>query len=337
MTKVRIHYPLVTVVMPVRNEALYIERSLGAVLAQNYPRDRIEIIVTDGMSDDDTIPRIFRLRDAGRVRLIANPRRIQSSGLNRAIEQASGDIIIRVDAHTIIAPDYVRRCVETLQATGAHGVGGRLNPVGQGRVAQAVAAASQSPFAVPSTYRTSSRAQYADSVYMGAYPRHVLERVGLFDERLAVNEDYELNYRIRQSGGRLYHSPDLCSTYHGRHDLPALARRYFRYGFGKPRVLRKHPHSARLRFMVAPILVVSALMGVLLSMFFSDIRQFWATGILTYGLACVGFSLPFARQVPLALVWVLPLTFLTIHCAWGFGFWCGLFHLLAKPGRANVS
>ena len=316
--------PLVTVILPIRNERAFIERSLGAVLAQDYPADRMEILIADGMSDDDTRAIIAALPGAERVRIIDNPRRIQSAGLNAAIAQATGDILVRVDGHTLIAPDYVRQCVAALQATGADNVGGAMDPVGLTATGVAIAAAGKSPFAVPTAFHVSQQSQFTDTVYLGAWPRRVFERVGGFNEHVGVNEDYELNYRIRASGGTIYFSPAIRSVYYGRQTFPDLARQYYRYGRSKVKTLREHPASLRPRQLVAPLFVAGLVGGLPFSAISDTLRRLWLAGQLAYLAANLVFSFKAAARVEFQAAWRLPLVFLTIHLAWGFGFWVGL-------------
>lgn len=316
--------PPVSVILPIRNEAAFIAECLGAVLAQDYPPDRLEILVADGMSDDNTLEIIRSLPGAERVTIIPNPDRIQAAGLNRAIEQASGEIIVRVDGHAIIAPDYVRMCVETLQSTGADNVGGAMNPVGITPMGKAIAAAGKSPFAVPTAFHVSQTPQYTDTVYLGAWHRTLFDRIGLFDERFVINQDYELNYRIREAGGKIYFTPAIRSIYYGRQTLRALWRQYFRYGKGKVRTLRKHPASLRPRQLVAPVFVAGLIGGAVLGVFSEPLRLLWLVGIALYLLLSLAFSWKAARAAERSLFWRLPLVFLTIHLAWGVGFWVGL-------------
>ncbi|MCC6805186.1 MAG: glycosyltransferase family 2 protein, partial [Anaerolineae bacterium] len=283
--------PLVTVIMPIRNEEAFIARSLGAVLQQDYPAERIEVLIADGMSDDDTLAVIRSLPGAERVRVIANPDRLQAPGMNRAIQEARGEIIIRVDGHTVIAPDYVRQCVRALTETGADNVGGAMDPVGVTPMGKAIAAAGKSPFAVPTAFHVSQTAQFTDTVYMGAWRRDVFERVGLYDETFKINEDYELNYRIRKAGGKIYFTPDIRSQYFGRQTLDALARQYFRYGVGKTRTLRAHPASIKPRQLVAPLFVLGLVAGALLSLLSPVFTLLWLAGIALYGVVNAVFSL----------------------------------------------
>jgi len=316
--------PRVTVVMPVYNEAAFIERTLGAVLSQDYPADRLEALVVDGGSTDATRALVAAIASADpRVRLLDNPGRIQARAMNVALDHAQGEIIVRVDGHTLIAPDYVRRCVDPLAATGAHNVGGPQRFEGTTPLGQAIAAAYRSPFSVPSRFTVSDRAEFVDTVYMGAWPREVLTQVGRFDEALAVNEDYELNYRIRRAGGRIYLAPDICSRYYVRQTLGALWRQFARYGAWKCRVLAQHPRSTRPRHLVAPAFVAAVLGGALLGAVSHSARRGWASVIGLYLLANGLASLRQAARDGWTLLPRLPLVFATIHLAWGGGFWLG--------------
>ena len=192
----------VTVIMPIRNEQTYIERSLGAILAQDYPNEAMEIIIADGLSDDHTLECIDSMVAPVRVRVIQNPRRTQAAGLNEALKVAQGDVIVRVDGHTIIAPNYVRMCVMLLQQQKAAVVGGNMTAIAVTPMGQAIAAAVNSGIAVPAAFHFSRVEQFTDTVYMGAWTRQTLHARGGFNEQVGVNEDYELSYRIRELGGR---------------------------------------------------------------------------------------------------------------------------------------
>jgi cellulose synthase/poly-beta-1,6-N-acetylglucosamine synthase-like glycosyltransferase len=316
-------FPFVSLIMPIRNEAAYITRSLGAVLAQDYPPTHLEIWVVDGMSDDQTRALIQGLPGAERVKLIDNPQRIQSAGMNLAIPQAAGEIIIRVDGHTLIAPDYVRQCVASLQSTGAHNVGGAMNPVGTSPMGRAIAAAGKSAFGVPTAFHVSQQAQFTDTVYMGAWWKKNLLEVGLYDTRLPINEDYELNYRLRQAGGKIFFNPDIQSRYYGRQSLGALWRQYFRYGGGKTDVLRKHPTSLKLRHLVAPGFVAFVALAWLPIWLWPAWGWVYLGVLWLYALSSAFFSLKTARRFGWGLAWRLPVVFLWMHLAWGLGFWWG--------------
>lgn len=317
--------PFISVIIPIRNEAAFIEQSLGAVLSQDYPPEKVEILIADGMSDDGTPAIIQRMPGADRVRIIPNPRRIQSAGLNLLIPEARGEVIVRIDGHTIIEPDYLRQCVETLTATGADNVGGAMDPVGSTPMGQAIAIAGKSPFAVPTAFHTHSTAHDTDTVYLGAWPRRVFDRVGLYNETVGVNEDYELNYRIRASGGRVYFNPAIKSRYYGRQTLQALARQYYRYGISKVKMLQQHPGSVKPRQLAAPALVAWLAAGSVTAPFSKWLRILWLLGLLAYGSVNLLFTVKTILKIgQWSLLWRLPIIFAVIHIAWGAGFWKAL-------------
>lgn len=279
------------------------------------------------MSTDRTraiIAEIADQYDVGRITVLDNPERIQATGLNAAIRQAKGQIIIRVDGHTIIAPDYVRRCVETLKTTRADNVGGAMDPVGLTPQGRAIAAAGKSPFAVPTVFHVSLTPQVTDTVYLGAWPREVFDRVGLFNPAVNINEDYELNYRIRQAGGTIYFSPTIKATYYGRQTLRALWLQYFRYGATKQRMLRLHPGSLQPRQVVAPAFVAALLVGPLLGIAFPLLLVLWGMMLVVYAGLTAFFTTRTAARTKEVSVWRVALVFPTIHLAWGLGFWAGL-------------
>ncbi len=322
--------PFVTVVLPVYNESAWIERSLGAILAQDYPAASMEVLVVDGLSTDSTPAQVQAIaaRDP-RVRLLYNPRRIQAISMNRAVAEARGEFIIRVDGHTLIAPDYVSRCIHHLQATGADNVGGPQRFVGITATGKAIAAAYRSPFSVPSRFTVSDTAEYVDTVYLGAWPRAVFDRIGGFDE-LKINEDYLFNYRIRKAGGRIYLSPDIRSDYYGRQTFSALARQFFNYGIGKFGVLAAHPASTHPRHLIAPVFVAALVGGALLAPFSRIISILWKLTLISYALANAVATIHQCRRAGWQHLTRLPLVFTTVHIAWGSGFWYGAWNMLRK-------
>ena len=253
-------WPLVSVVIPARNAEATIGDTLDAALAQEYPGE-IEIIVGDGSSGPDSLAEsataeLIRERYPA-VRVAANPARITSAGLNRAIEVSGGGVLVRCDAHAVLPPDYVARAVAVLGRTGAAVVGGRQVPAGPGRFRRAVALAMTSPLgAGDSRYKTGGPEGPVDTVYLGVFRREALAAVGGFDETIVHNQDYELNWRLRQSGATVWFDPALAVSYRPRGSIAALARQYFNYGRWKSVVLRRHPRSLRWRQLAAPLLVL---------------------------------------------------------------------------------
>lgn len=301
-----------------------IARSLGAVLAQNYPADRLQIIVADGSSADRTRAVIAALPGAERAWVIPNPKRLQAAGMNAALAHATGDIVVRVDGHAVVAPNYVGACVRALHERRAVVVGGGLHPVGVTTTGMAIAAAGRSRFAVPSAYHVQTTGQFTDTVYMGAWPRETLVQLGGFDEALAINEDYELNWRIRRNGGRVYFDPTIRADYYGRQSYRALARQFFAYGGGKAKMLRRHPRSLRPRQLMAPAFVLALAVAPLALVAWSPLTTLAWLGLLGAYLACnLTFAASLATRSDARLFGRIALAFATMHLAWGGGFWVG--------------
>ena len=248
--------PTVTIAIPVLNEASHIGRCLDAVAAQTY-RDVIEVLVVDGGSTDCT-RELVRAR-GGTVRLLANPRRIQAAALNVALGEARGDILVRVDGHCAIAPDYIERCVAALQGSGAAMVGGAMRPQADGWLQEGIAAAMMSPLgAGPARFHVGGAATWVDTVYLGAYWTPLAREVGGYREDVGVNEDAEFAIRMR-SGGGIRFDPSIRSTYTPRSTIKAVASQFYRYGRSRAATVRRHPSSLAPRQMAAPLLLVGLL------------------------------------------------------------------------------
>ncbi len=351
-------YPLVSVIMPIRNEARFIERSLGSVLAQDYPSERMEVIIVDGMSDDGTREIVqqmincmttdygrrttddrLRTTDCGRqitgiptIILLDNPSRIVPTALNIGLKHARGDVIIRVDGHCEIAPDYVRRCVEVLQETGADCVGGLQRAVGEGWIGRTIALTTSSPFGVGSArFHYDERPGWVDTVYLGAYHRKVFDRIGGFDEELVRNQDDEFNFRLIQAGGKIWLDPSIRSVYYSRASLKSLWRQYFQYGFYKVRVIQKRKAIPSWRHLVPATFVLGLAGSILLAMITA--QPFWALCVAgPYALANILASLWTARKDWKTLP-LLPFAFSTLHLSYGIGFLWGLWHWRDKWRR----
>jgi succinoglycan biosynthesis protein ExoA len=319
--------PFVSVIMPIRNEAQYIARSLGAVLAQDYPAERMEVLVIDGQSTDGT-HEMVRLLQAQQthIRLIDNTGQIVSMGLNRALCHARGDVIIRVDGHCEISRDYVRRCIEHLYNDGVDAVGGPLVTIGETPKARAIAVGMSSHFGVGgSAFRTTSnKTVLTDTIAFPAYTRAILERGGPFDEELVRNQDDEYNYRLRKMGAKLLLAADVQSRYYSRSSLRCLWQQYFQYGYWKVRVLQKHPRQMRPR-QFAPPAFVAALLGTgILACFFPLGRALAALLVGTYLIANCIASLCSLHRGRVRELWWLPIVFAILHVSYGLGFLAGL-------------
>ena len=324
--------PLVSVIIPCRNEAKTIDRVLEALDGQTFGRDRMEVIVADGRSEDDSRARVegfARDHPALQVTVVDNPGLTAPAGLNQAWRAAHGEFVLRVDGHAVPRPDYVERCASLLERTGCDGVGGAWDilPGARGAIASAIAAAAGHPLGAGGTrYRLGGSAGEVDTVPFGAYRRSAIERLGGFNEAVPVNEDYEFNYRLRQTGGRLLFSPEIRSTYIARPTLAALARQYFRYGLQKTVMLSFHPAALRPR-QAAPALWVALLLALAIGAIFTPLaRILLAAFALAYAAVLLAAGILRAARLRAAgMVWALPLALASMHLAWGLGFWWGWF------------
>jgi glycosyltransferase involved in cell wall biosynthesis len=318
--------PLVTIAMPAFNEEKYIEACIASVQQQDYPRERIEILVADGMSTDRTRDILARLAaEDPRIRVIDNPARLQASGLGQLVKQAQGDVIVRMDVHCEYAPDYVRRCVETLERTGADNVGGAQRPKAKTRFQRALCAALASPLGVGGAkYRSGDAEGFVDTVFLGAFRRRVFETVGLWDPGAITNEDAELNQRILDSGGQVYLSRDIHVHYFPRDSHASLAKQYYRYGRGRARTLLKLGSFPTLRPLVPFALVAGGAALVALP-------PLWPLAPLafaSYALATGAEAVRVGRGTSIALVWSI---FPVLHLSHGLGFASGLVRYLRQP------
>ena len=318
--------PLVSVLLPIRNEAGFIERSLGAILAQDYPAERMEVLVVDGMSEDGTRETVQgMLAGVPGARMVDNPRLLASAALNIGLTEARGEVVVRVDGHTIIAPDYVRRCVEVLVETGADCAGGLMQAEGTTPMGEAIALATSSPFGIGgSRFHYSAEAQDAETVYLGAWPAEVLRTHGPFQEDVGCNEDDEFNYRLRAAGGHIWLDPSIRSVYYCRPDLGSLWRQYFRYGYWKVRVFQKVPDSAQLRHWVPPLFALAVVGGLLVALLVPVLRTVYLTGLALYLLADLVASAAIAQRAGWRHLWRLLVVFPSLHLAYGLGYWAGI-------------
>lgn len=310
----------VTVLMPVYNEEEFIERSLGSVLAQDYPADRMDVLVVDGRSTDRTREVVERIAQTAPVpvRLLDNPRKIQAAALNVGLAEIDADLIVRVDGHCTLEPDYVRRCVEVSNESKADNVGGRQDAVGQGPVGRAVALATTSPFGIGNAaFHYAKEPAWVDTVYLGAFRRDVFDRIGGFSEDVGPNEDDDLNLRLRRAGGRIRLDPSIRSTYYCRRSLSALWRQYYRFGVNKIRVMRKQSTLPNVRMLVPPLFVL----GLVASVVAAIATGWWPLAFVAIGpyvLVAIAASLLAARRDPGGAI-LLPGIFLAIHLAYGVG------------------
>jgi glycosyltransferase involved in cell wall biosynthesis len=322
----------VSVIIPCKNEGDTIRLLLTALRDQSYPQSNMETIIADGLSEDDTRKKIRDFQQENPdmcIQVVDNPKLTIPSALNAAIHESHGRVIIRMDAHAIPQQDYIERCVHALDANIGENIGGvwDIRPLNDSPMAKAIAAAASHPLAVgDASYRHASKAAYVDTVPFGAFKRELLDKVGLFDESLLTNEDYEFNTRIRQSGGCIWLDPEIRSVYYARKSLGELGRQYWRYGFWKAQMIKRYPKTLRLRQALPPLFVAS-LFVLSIASFISGLAViilFSELALYLLALLAVGIQLAFKEKQASHLLYV-PLAIATMHLNWGAGFIRGLF------------
>lgn len=319
--------PQVTVVIPCYNEEKTIRGVLQAITRQTFPVTEMEVLVVDGGSKDDTLEQIkaFNLEDTGlRVRVVENPKRIIPAALNLGIQEARGEYLIRLDAHSVPHPEYIARTVAGLDQHLGDNVGGvwKIVPSAKTWIARSIAAAAAHPFGVgDAKYRYGDTPGEVDTVPFGGFRRDYLRAIGGFDESLHTNEDYELNTRIRQAGGKLWFDPNIQVQYYSRPNLRQLARQYFRYGWWKVEMLRRYPSSLRWRQALPPLFVLGLLV-LALGWIWLPVAGWLLLAVVAVYLAALMLSgIDLALQTgQLSLLVGVPLVIAVMHLSWGSAF-----------------
>jgi glycosyltransferase involved in cell wall biosynthesis len=309
--------------MPILDEERHLAHAVGSVLAQEYSGE-MEVVLAIGPSKDGTleVARSLAAKDS-RITLVDNPSGRTPDGLNAALGAARHEIVVRMDGHGELSSGYVARAVEVLLETGAANVGGIMLAEGVSDFEKAVAVAMRSPLGVGGArFHVGGTPGPALSVYLGAFQRDWLLRVGGYDGSYARAQDWEMNYRIRRAGGTVWFTPDLTVTYRPRSSLRALGRQYFRTGQWRRRLVRQHPASVNHRYLAPPITVVAVLAGAAGGLAW---RPLWTVPLAYAAAVSVGGVVIGAREgIPVAAR--VPAVLATMHLAWGAGF-------LRGPGR----
>jgi len=334
--------PLVSVIIPTREEGAAIDKCLDSILGNFYPLDRLEIIIVDGMSSDETreIVKGYMTRYP-MIRLLDNPRKVTPTAMNIGIKNAHGDVIIMVNGHSYLAKDFIMQSVKHLQAhLEADCVGGTLQSVHETFIGDVIALAADSPFgAGGARYRTRKREGYtSDTVPYAAYRKEVFQRIGLIDEELIRDQDEEFNYRLIKKGGKIYYSPVIKSYLHTRSSFKKLFKQHFQYGYWKIRVLQKSQLTVSWWHLV-PATFVFSLIGSGISAIWS-LWGLYALGTISgsYLAASLLFSLMISAKKGWRYLPLLPLAFGTIHFGYGLGFLKGLwdFVILRKHLKRKI-
>ena len=319
--------PAVAVVMPVLNEENYLEAAVLAILSQDY-EGSIQVVLALGPSTDRTNEVAARIcAGDSRVSSVPNPTGRTPEGLNAALAATTQEIVVRVDAHSELSDGYIRLAVETLQRTGADNVGGIMGARGVTKFEKAVAAAMTSRLGVGSaSFHTGGTEGPAETVYLGVFKRSALERVGGYDPVFTRAQDWEMNYRIRSTGGTVWFNPDLFVMYRPRPNVSKLAKQYFEYGSWRHEVMRRHPGTRRtksaLRYFAPPLAVALIVIGKILGTIGLVMGNALVWGYifpLGYLALTLLSSLTLVTRARSGAFW-LPIVLMTMQMSWGIGF-----------------
>jgi succinoglycan biosynthesis protein ExoA len=334
--------PAVSVIVPCRNEGGHIEHALQTILRQQAPPGGFEVLVADGMSTDQT--RVVLERFAANhpnLKVIDNPGKFVSPGLNLAIRAARGEIIVRMDLHTEYAPDYILECISTLTRTGADNVGGPARTRSKSYLQAAICTAYHSAFSCGgAAFHNPDHEGYVDTVTYGCWKKSTLERLGCFDEELVRNQDDELNLRITRSGGKIWQTPRIQSWYYPRASMTALFNQYAQYGYWKVRVIQKHKLPASWRHLVPGAFVAALALTSILSLFAHPFRFAFLVVAGSYiGANLLASLVTCRRSAHLKYLPMMPLIFASYHVSYGYGFLRGLldFGLLRRGSSAGFT
>lgn len=327
---------LISVLIVVRNEAKYIQKGLNSLLNQDFPSDKYEIVAIDGMSTDGTRQIISEYADKypNRIRLIDNPQGTLASGWNIGIKEARGSIIIRIDGHSYVPEDFLRKNMATLQSfPDAACVGGPIISVGEDFTSRAIAKALSCPFGVGnSRFRYSKKAGYVDTIAYGAYRKDVFSEVGFFDDSLRRNQDLDMNSRIRKGGWKFYLTPEIHSYYIVRSSIRQFIKQAFENGFWVIHNFVRDKTSVSVRHLV-PLLFILTLICLSAAAPFLVWAQFLLFAMLfSYFIIGFSFSIYYARKDKIVIP-LLPILFFLLHISYGIGSVCAIFNLIVRRNK----
>ena len=314
----------VSVIIPVLNEERFLKQSVQAILNQNYS-GQLEIILALGPSKDQTNVIAQELAKDQRIKLVENPSGRTAAALNNAIKNSNFDIIVRLDGHAIVDSNYIKNAVKTLVESGADNVGGLMKAEGTNAFEKSVAAAMTSKFGVGNApFHVGGKSGEVDTVYLGTFRKSALERVGYFDESFIRAQDWEMNYRIRKTGGKIWFNPDLVVSYRPRKNLLQLAKQYFEYGQWRKQVTKTYPETVSMRYLAPPITVSGLISGFIMVLFSKilDINWLqigWLAPLVYLTVILLAF-LSIGSKIGLLSRLYLLLVLPTMHLSWGVGF-----------------
>lgn len=311
-------HPAVSVIMPVLNEERHLRNSVRHILEQEYAGE-MEVVIALGPSTDRTDEIAAELvAEDSRVQTVPNPTGRTPAALNAAIKASRHPVVVRVDGHGMLSPNYIATAVRLLEETGAQNVGGIMHAEGENAWEDAVAAAMTSKIGVGNAaFHTGGEAGPAETVFLGVFRREALEKADGYNIEFIRAQDWELNFRIREAGGLIWFSPELRVQYRPRPSVRALAKQYKDYGRWRHVVARYHPGSINLRYLAPPTAVVAIAAGLVVGAAVTP----WALVVPAgYVAAIVAGSLPAGKGLSLKARAQIPVALATMHMSWGYGF-----------------
>lgn len=321
--------PFISVILPIRNEEDKILTTLNSILNQNYESDRIEILVSDGCSYDNTITIINNLANQdNRIKLINNNYKIVSTGFNLALNEAKGDIIIRIDGHCEITHNYIEKCCNLLSETEADIVGGVIETISSGLIGNAISIAQSSMFGVGGVkFRNKDLKEdgFVDTLAFGAHRREIFSDIGAYDEEMVCNQDDEFNHRVLQAGKKIWMDPTIKTKYYARQSFKKLFKQYFNYGLYKVRGIQKRREVASVRHLIPSTFILTLIIAVIVGVILQLPSITFSVGFLylIFNLAASIFSTSSIREIPL-----ISLAFWILHLGYGLGFIWGLIRFI---------
>ncbi len=330
-------FPFVTAILPCRNEEKFIAGCLDSIISSDYPRDRLEVLVIDGMSEDGTREILAGYTERHKfVRMLENRKNTTPCAFNLGIRNARGSIIIIMGMHASYASDYISNCVRYLDKYGVDNVGGVMVTVPRENTlkGKAIAQALSHKFGVGnSTFRTGAgKPLFVDTVFGGCYKKDVFEKVGMFNEALSRNQDIDLNHRLKKAGGRILLAPEITCTYYARSDMKSFLINNWNNGFYTlVSIGESHITPVSARHLVPLVFATSLIASAGLSIFFKAIAWMFLAIVCSYALAALYFSLRISlSRKDWRFLFVMPPVFAMLHASHGLGALYGVIHLLTS-------
>jgi glycosyltransferase involved in cell wall biosynthesis len=327
--------PFVSIIIPMRNEEQYIKKCLQSFIDQDYPKDRFEIIVVDGQSEDNSSIIVAELTELyNNIKIIDNKEKITPIALNIGLKYSKGEVIIIFSSHGYADENFILNNILVHSAKNVDCVGGTINTVGEDFQSNAIALAQSSIFGVGnSLFRYSKKAQFVDTVAFGAYSKEVFDKIGYFDETLVRNQDFEFNHRLIKNGGKIFLDPSIKSYYYARSSIGKLFMQYLKYGFWKVRVVSIHGDAFRFRYQVPAIFVLSLIAFSILSLFQNLFLILLLSVLSAYLFVIMVASILLSIKSRFTNIILLPIAFWALHFGFGIGFLGGIITFVIKKIR----